>query len=245
MSKHKYTPPKVAAAPTEQTPEETKPPVVETPSEATEQPAEPNAQPEVKEDKPAAVLESTAPATTAEVRVTEHTPDTTNLTVEPLVNTTADAATVAFDQYAGLSVVSKTLLDIVDKHIAVLDPTVPVNNERGISSQRSFAAALVNIFKLKDAKDFISVMDNLIRKIVECADTAFSEKHAFRHWDSIPLAKERLKEYEYNLSALLTIAKSKDRKGAVRAVNFNMAFSNLTDTERSRLSAYFKRLAGL
>lgn len=196
---------------------------------------EPTGEPVAALEPTPAVVEPVVPV------VTEHTPTTETPIEAPVV---APVETIVVDQYAGLSVISKTLLELVDRHIETLDPKRPMNVEQQIASQRSFSATLLNIFKLADAKDFIAVMDILVKKIVQNADGAFSEKRAFLHWAQIPLANERLKAFEYNLIAIMSIAKASDRKQAIRSIDYGMAFPNLNDQERSRLTAYFKRLAG-
>lgn len=160
------------------------------------------------------------------------------------VETAPDAPVVEHDPYAGFNIKVRTLLEMVDNHIQTLTPGRPVNADKGIASQRTFSTTLVNIFRVPDAKDFIACMDLLIKRIVEHKDGAFNEKHAFRHWSQLPLSPERLKAFEYNLSALLTMAKTEDRKQAFRSIDFTTAFSNLTDQERNRVVTYFKRMSG-
>lgn len=187
------------------------------------------------------------PAPEAEQESSEPAPQASEegSAVETVVQPAADAESFKHDPYAGMSVIARTLLGMVDKHIETLDPKRPINVDAGIASQRSFQTTLVNIFSVKDAKDFVAIMDTLLAKIREHGDGAFNEMHAYRHWANLPMAKDRLKAFEYNLSALLTLAKTANRKEAFSSVDFKLAFSNLKEAEVTRLVAYFKRYCGV
>lgn len=185
------------------------------------------------------VTKETTPLVNSEVMPQETTVTTTE------VEATEETGTIQYDRYAGLSVSVRTLLDMVENHIEVLNPSKPINVQKGKDSQRSFYRTLENIFKLPEAKDFVAAMDQLLKLIKENGEGAFHDKRAYRHWSEIELAPARLISYNYYLSTLINIAKSDNRRETYKAIDFKMAFAGVEEKFQQRLISYFKRLCGL
>lgn len=210
-----------------------------------DEPEQGNELPEPEEEKPEQAKDEQVTTTAG----SEQPEETTESDPPPPVDTEeTPVVTEPVDEYAGMSAVVRTMMGLVDSYIDDMALKTPggVNRQPrpdvGVNAQGRLSSTLKNIFVLADAKDFIACMDLLVKKIRQHRDGVFHERFVFRFWDSLTLSSERRLAFEYNLSALLTL--TGESGNPVNAINFNQAFPNLNEQQRTRMIAYFKRIAG-